>query len=100
MSKKQHLETLKAYFLGLNDFEREDFARRCKKSVEYIRSVMYGTRKCQAKLAIDIERESGGKVRCETLCPDVDFAYLRNTSAYSLKAPVVVSMQIKIPQAC
>lgn len=38
--------------------------------------------------AIDIEKMTEGKVRCEDLRPDVDWAYLRGTSGH---ADVVVA---------
>lgn len=34
-----------------------------------------------AKYCPRIERETKGRVRCEDLCPDVDWAYLRNSRA-------------------
>jgi DNA-binding transcriptional regulator YdaS (Cro superfamily) len=40
-------------------------------------------RSCTAKLAIDIDRESKGAVKCEELCPEADFKYLRESADYS-----------------
>ncbi|WP_269527878.1 hypothetical protein [Acinetobacter baumannii] len=40
---------------------------------------MYGYRPCNPSLAINIDRESKGQVRCDDLCPDTDFDYLRRT---------------------
>lgn len=47
-----------------------------------VRSVMlsqwrYGVKQVPAERCIEIERASGGAVRCEELRPDVDWAYLR-----------------------
>lgn len=58
--------------------ERDSFAERCDTSFGHLRNIAYG-KTCGESLAINIERESGGAVRCEDLRPDVDWAYLRST---------------------
>lgn len=69
----------KAYFYGLPVNDRSAFAAACGTSVGHLRNIAYG-KVCREKLAIAIERESKCVVRVESLCPDVDWAYLRNTS--------------------
>lgn len=59
--------------------EREKLASQCDTSVGHLRNIAYGYRTCSVPLAIAIEKASGGKVRCERLCSDVDWAYLRGT---------------------
>jgi DNA-binding transcriptional regulator YdaS (Cro superfamily) len=61
--------------------EQKAFAKACgSKSVLYLFHVARGHKKQVGEsLAINIERESAGKIRCEDLRPDVDWAYLRNT---------------------
>lgn len=71
------LEFLKA----LPAAARADFAARCGTSVDYLFQIAYGNRKPKAALAVAIERETEGKVRCEALLPDVDWAYLRGQQA-------------------
>lgn len=61
----------------------EDFAARCGTTVGQLRNIACGHRRARESLAINIERESRGAVLCETLRPDVDWAYLRNTAAKS-----------------
>lgn len=61
--------------------ERIAFAERCDTSYAHLRNVAYGQKPCGESLAINIERESGGTVRCEDLRPDVDWAYLRNSTS-------------------
>jgi DNA-binding transcriptional regulator YdaS (Cro superfamily) len=68
----------KTYFLALSTTERRAFAVRCGTSSDHLRNIAYG-KTCGEKLAIAIDRESGGVVRCEDLRPDVDWAYLRGT---------------------
>lgn len=77
MSTVRHLETLKAYVLPFNEQQKEDFAQRCGTTFGYMKLVMYGVRKCNPDLAINIDRESHGVVRCDDLCPETDFDYLR-----------------------
>ena len=69
----------KKYLFSLDMADRQLFADRCDTTVGHLRNVAYG-RTCGEKLAVDIERESNGAVRCEDLRPDVDWAYLRGTS--------------------
>jgi len=71
---------LKTYLEGLSSDERAALATACDSTVGHIRNVSYGYRSCAEKLAIALERESGGEVRCEDLRPDVDWQFLRNTA--------------------
>lgn len=71
---------LKSYLQTMSLAERETFARRCETSAGHLRNISYGYRSCAEMLAIAIERESGGKVRCEEMRPDVDWAFLRKRS--------------------
>lgn len=75
---------LKDFYLSMNAEQREDFAKRCGTTLGQVRNVAYG-RNCGEALAISIERESHGAVRCEELRPDVDWAYLRGTDCPSNK---------------
>lgn len=78
MSTTRHVETLKAYMQSLSDQEKDDFSERCGTTYGYLKLVMYGVRKCNPDLAINIDRESKGAVRCDDLCPQTDFDYLRS----------------------
>jgi DNA-binding transcriptional regulator YdaS (Cro superfamily) len=79
---------LKEFLESLATAEREPFAERCGTTAGHLRNVSYGYRSCAESLAIAIERESmaialkrgGDHVRCESLRPDVDWAFLRNTA--------------------
>lgn len=70
---------LKTYFLGLPVDQRASFAERCGVAAGHLRNIAYGSRSCTEGVAIAIERESGGAVTCEALCPGTDWAYLRGT---------------------
>jgi hypothetical protein len=68
------LEFIKA----LNDKDlRIDFAQRCKTTPAHLMQVARGYRRAGEDLCINIDRETGGVIRCEDLRPDVDWAYLR-----------------------
>lgn len=71
---------LKSFLETLSMTEREDFAERCGSTAGHLRNVSYGYRSCAESLAISVERESGRKVRCESLRPDVDWQFLRNSA--------------------
>ena len=72
------MEKFKNHFMALSVKEREKFSVRCGTSRQHLTNIAYG-KKCGEALAISIERESRGSVRCEDLRPDVDWAYLRGT---------------------
>ncbi len=67
----------KTFFMGMTVAERESFAARCNTSRQHLTNIAYG-KPAGENLCINIERESVGKVRCEQLRPDVDWAVLRN----------------------
>jgi len=70
------------YFLSMSVPERYKLAIRCGTSFQHLKNIAYDTKGIKVaneKLCINIERESGGLVRCESLRPDVDWAFLRNS---------------------
>lgn len=62
------------------------FASACLTTSGQLKQVAYGNRRPSASLAINIERESTGRVTCEELRPDVDWAYLRSSSKPKFQA--------------
>lgn len=79
MASVKHCMPLKKYFRTLSKAQKEAFAERCDTTVDYMKLIIFGVRSCTAKLAIDIDRESEGAVKCEELCPEADFQYLRES---------------------
>lgn len=79
------LMELKSFYLSMDPDERDRFAIRCGTSIGHFRNVVYG-KLCGEKLAINIERESAGCIRCEGLRPDVDWAVLRGTDCQPKEA--------------
>lgn len=77
---------LKPYLKTLSKRQKADLAEGCQTTVAQLKQIAGGWRTCREALAINIERESGGKVTCEELCPEVDWAYLRNTKPKKRKA--------------
>jgi DNA-binding transcriptional regulator YdaS (Cro superfamily) len=71
--------SLKSYFYELSIEDREKFAKACGTTVGQLTQIMGNHRNCNPSLAINIERESNGKVICNDLCPNVDFDYLRQS---------------------
>jgi len=72
---------IKTFLSHMTVAQREDFAARCKTSIRHLQNVAYGYKPAGESLCINIERESKGQVRCESLRPDVDWAVLRNSTA-------------------
>lgn len=70
---------LSEYLRSLQKQGLTDFAGRCGTTIGQLRQVAIKSRRAGESLAINIERESGGVIRCEDLRPDVDWAYLRNS---------------------
>lgn len=61
---------LKAFLAPLDSEQRDRFAARCSASKGHLQNIMYGFRPCATDLAVNIERESGMKVRRWELRPD------------------------------
>lgn len=75
------MDELLAFLNSLDRPKQSDFATSCGTSAAYLRKAAYTRQRIGADLCISIERESGGKVRCEELRPDVDWAFIRGTAA-------------------
>ena len=69
----------KTFYFQMTKAERNSFAERCKTTTGHLQNVAYGYKEAGESLCINIERESDGQVRCETLRGDVDWAVLRNS---------------------
>lgn len=74
------METLRIYLNELSVTDQSAFAESCGTSVGYLRKAISTDQKLGEGLAIAIERETKGKVRCEELRPDVDWEFLRGTT--------------------
>lgn len=81
------MDTLLAYLNSLSVEDRERFAAGCGTTVGYLRKACSINQKLGADLCIGIERESGGRVVCEKLRPDVDWAYLRGAKVGAAANP-------------
>ena len=68
------------FFNSLSKSEQSDFAKKAGVSVVYLKMIASGERKPSADLSVVIERLSQGRVRCETLRPSFDWAYIRGTA--------------------
>ena len=75
------MKTLTTYLNSLPRPDQEDFARRVRTSVGYLRNAVSSGKKLGADICMAIERESGRVVRCEDLRPDLiqEFSFLRST---------------------
>lgn len=71
---------LKQYLKSMKKEDRAAFAERCGTTLGNLNQIMYGYTTCGAALAIAIDRESGGDVRCDDLHPAADFDYVRKQS--------------------
>lgn len=81
MSKaKSDVSKLKKYFQSLEVSERDNFAISCNTTCGQLNQIIYQHRSCNPVLAIELEKQSGGQILCDELCPDVDWEYLRSRS--------------------
>ncbi|WP_214510533.1 transcriptional regulator [Pseudomonas brassicacearum] len=72
--------TLIEHMRSLDAVSLDSLAKRCDTSVGQLRQVALGFRRANPALAIKLERETKRAVICEDLRPDIDWAYLRNSS--------------------
>lgn len=73
------MKTLNEYIKTLDQAGKDDFCQRCGTTLGYIRKAISIKQRLGESLCINIERESGGAVKCEQLRPDVDWAFIRGT---------------------
>lgn len=69
--------TLSEYLKTIDKEGIDALARLCGTSVGQLKQVAYGNRRAGAGLAVNLDRETGGEVTCESLRPDIDWGYLR-----------------------
>lgn len=69
---------LREYIKGLGKAGLDAFAAKCGTTAGHLKQVAYGHRRAAAGLAVCIERETCQSVVCESLRPDIDWAYLRS----------------------
>jgi DNA-binding transcriptional regulator YdaS (Cro superfamily) len=67
------------YLNGLTTEEQQAFAKRCGTSVGYLRKAASVGQKLGESLCINIERETAGAIRVESIRPDVDWQFIRQT---------------------
>lgn len=80
-------EALRSFLGSLPDAEaRKAWAVRCGTTLGYLHKAMSAGEFIRERVVINMERESGGVVRCEPLRPDVDWAVLRNSTTLSDEA--------------
>ena len=57
--------------------ERDKFAARAGTTTAYLLQLAYGYKRASVQKCIAIEKATKGAVPCETLRPDIDWAYLK-----------------------
>lgn len=73
------MDTLLTFINSLSPGEQIAFATRCNTTIGYLRKAISIDQILGEGLCINIERESGGAVRCEDLRTDIDWAFLRSS---------------------
>jgi DNA-binding transcriptional regulator YdaS (Cro superfamily) len=73
------MDCILTYLKKLPPDQQERFAARCGTTVGYLRKAVSAEQKIGETIAINMERESDGEIRCESVRPDVDWAYIRGT---------------------
>lgn len=72
--------TLHSFLSSMDMDQRQAFAAGTGYSLRSLENVGYKTAAAGPKMAIAIERESGGLVPVELICPDADWSYIRGTA--------------------
>ena len=75
------MKTLRTYLNGLPRPEQVAFAKRCGTTIGYMRKAISTGQLFRAGVTLAIDRESGGVVRCESIRPDIDWAYVASRPA-------------------
>lgn len=73
------MEALLRHLNRLTLKEQRAFAKKCGTTIGYLRKAIYVDKPLGAAIVIAVEKQTRGKVRCEELRPDMDWAYLRRT---------------------
>lgn len=73
--------TLLDYIKPLDKNALLALARQCGTTPGQLKQVAYGNRRANASLAIALDRETDGAIRCEDTRPDIDWAYVRNSGS-------------------
>lgn len=85
-SNTRGMESLRTYLNSLSRAEQESYAARCGTTVGYLRKALSTKERIAESTVIALDRESGGCVLVEDVRPDVDWAYLRNSSRSTTRA--------------
>lgn len=75
------METLLTYLNSLTPDQQRAYAARCGTSVGYLRKAISVRQRISSELAIELARESKGKVTVDSIRPDVDWAFVRTSAA-------------------
>lgn len=71
---------LKDYLSELQRGGISMLAKELDISTSYLSQLASGKASMSPERAIEIEKATNGAVRCEDMCPDIDWAYLRNSN--------------------
>lgn len=74
------MDVILDYLNALPPAKRDTFARKCGTTVGYLRKAISAKQRLGESIVINMERESGGAIRCEQVRSDVDWAFLRGTA--------------------
>lgn len=77
------------YINSLSVPEQAEFAARCGTSVGYLRKACSKKQRLGESLCINLVREIGHGLTLEELRPDVDWAYVRNSTAQQVISKLV-----------
>lgn len=81
------MKNLLAYLNGLSRPDQVSFALRCGTTIGYLRKAISIGQELNETITIGVDRESRGEITCESLRPEVDWAYLANRFVWIAKAP-------------
>lgn len=87
------IPTLRKFVTSMPIASRADFAGLCGTSIGHLEHIYNGHRGCNPVLAIEIDKHSGGAVKCDELRPDADFDYIRRQAIKDYLARLNVQIE-------
>lgn len=79
---------------SLTPKDQVNFAKKCRTTIGYLRKAISKGQNLGPDICVEIEKHSDGKVKCEDIRTDVDWAYLRQTSVLQKEEATLINQSV------